>query len=281
MPRRLLALAGAIALALAAPAGAAPAPSADPFAAALAAGDAAFAARRDPARLAEALGSFRKAQSLRPGHRDAELRLARAEAFRALAEGDPAAARAAWERCARAGERALRALEPDWARAVDEGAPPEAAAARVGAGGAEALYWLALGSMHAAQATGYAAVLAVKDAALGMMDRVTALDEGLDAGGPHRALGAWRAALPVAAGGGATRAEGLFARARALAPNDLLGRVLEAETLAVLLQDAKRFDRLLDEVERFERSKWPERAPENALAQRRGEALRAKRARLF
>jgi hypothetical protein len=34
-------------------------------------------------------------------------------------------------------------------------------------------------------------------------------------------------------------------------------------------------------VKRLELSRLPERAPENALAKRRGEALRAKRARLF
>jgi hypothetical protein len=278
--RLVLALAGVLGLAFAAPAHAAPVP-ADPVAAATAAGDAAFAGRRDPVRLAEALGFYRKAQQLRPGQPDLELRLARAEGFHALAADEPEVARRAWELAARAGERALRAIAPGWARAIDAGEPPAAAAKHVEKDGAEALYWLALGSMRAAQATGYAAVLAVKDATLGMMDRVVALDERIDAAGPHRALGGWRAALPIAAGGGATRARAHFDRARELAPNELLGRVLEAETYAVLVQDAKRFDRLLDEVKRLELSRLPERAPENALAKRRGEALRAKRARLF
>lgn len=307
MPRLVHALAAAIVLASFGPAVAAPAP--DPFAAALSEGDAAFARRSDPARLAAALAAYRRAQALRPGAPDVELRLARAEAFRARAAeaganagganaraANPGAAnaraagavtmgaaeaRGAWEAAARAGERALRTTAPAWARAIDAGEAPAAAAARVERNGAEALYWLALGSMRAAQATGYAAVLAVKDATLGMMDRVVALDEGLDAAGPHRALGGWRAALPIAAGGGPTRALAHFDRARALAPGDGLWRVVEAETYAVLVQDAARFDRLLEEVNRLQLARWPERAPENALAQRRAKALRAKRARLF
>lgn len=296
MTRVLLVLAGAIAVAFATPAraagrpargavrltrGAAPVAPADPVAAALGEGDAAFAARAAPARLEAALDAYRRAQRLRPGQPDVELRLARAEAFRALAAEDPAAAREAWDASARAGERALRTLAPRWAKAVDDGDAPEAAAAHVGKDGAEALYWLALGAMRGAQATGYAAVLAVKTAALGMMDRVVALDERVDAAGPHRALGGWRAALPIAAGGGATRSRSHFDRARALFPQEQLGRVLEAETYAVLVQDRALFDRLLDEVKRFDVKRWPERAAENAVAKRRAEALRAKRGRLF
>jgi hypothetical protein len=49
----------------------------------------------------------------------------------------------------------------------------------------------------------------------------------------------------------------------------------------VLVQDGALFDRLLDEVTRLDVARRPERAPENALAKRRAEALRAKRARLF
>lgn len=281
MPRSLLAPLALAALATAWPGAARAATPADPVAAALAEGDAAFGQRGDPARLAAALQAYRRAQAQRPGRPEVELRLARAEAFRALAADAPEAARPGWEASARAAERALRTVSPGWARAIDDGDAPEAAAAKVGAEGAEALYWLALGAMRAAQAQGYAAVLAVKDGTLGMMDRVAALDERIDAGGPLRALGAWRAALPVAAGGGAARALQDFERGRRLFPDDLLGRVLEAETYAVLVQDGKRFDRLLDEVKAFDLAKAPGRSPENAIAKRRAEALREKRARLF
>jgi hypothetical protein len=57
--------------------------------------------------------------------------------------------------------------------------------------------------------------------------------------------------------------------------------VLEAETYAVLVQDAGLFDRLLAEVIAFQPARWPERAPENALAQRLARELQARRARLF
>jgi hypothetical protein len=247
----------------------------------LAEGDRAFAERGDPGRLDAALRAYGAAAAQRPGDPAAELRLARAEAFRALAATTPSAVREASEASARAAERALRRAAPAWAEAIDRGEDPSAAAARVDAAGAEAIYWLALGTMRAAQSTGYAAVLAVKDAALAMMARAAELDERLDAAGPHRALGAWRAMLPVAAGGGAAASRAHFDRARALAPDDPLRPVAEAETWAVLVQDEARFEALLAEVLALEPARAGARAPEAAVARRRARELLEKRARLF
>ena len=268
------------------PAETAPAPDARDAAperldALLADGDRAFAQRGDRPRLEAALRAYGGAAAQRPGDPGAELRLARAEAFRALAAQGPALAREPWEASARAAERALRRLAPRWAEAIDRGEDPAAAAAHVDATGAEALYLLAQGTMRAAQATGYAAVLAVKDAALAMMTRAAELDERVDFAGPHRALGAWRAMLPMAAGGGAAASRAHFDRARALAPNDPLGPLAEAETLAVLLQDEVRFEALLSEVLAYDPGRTPERAPEAAIAKRRAKELLDRKARLF
>lgn len=254
---------------------------AERYVAALAEGDEAFQRRGDPAKLEAAIAAYARAAAQRPGAPDAELRLARAEAFRALAVPAPARTREAWEASARAAERALRTVSPSWAAGIDLGEDPAAAAARVDGPGAEALYLLAQGSMRAAQATGYAAVLAVKDATLAMMARAAELDERMDAAGPHRALGAWRAALPVAAGGGAAASRAHFERARTLAPDELLARVAQAETYAVLVQDGALFDRLLVEVASADLSRDPERAAENAIARRKAAALAARKARLF
>lgn len=251
------------------------------FDAALADGDRAFAQRGDPARLEAALRAYGSAAALRPGEPAAEIRIARSEAFRALAATTPAVAREAWEASARAAERALRRVVPAWAEAIDKGEDPAAAAARVDAVGAEPLYFLAQGTMRAAQATGYAAVLAVKDAALAMMARAAELDERVDAAGPHRALGAWRAMLPVAAGGGAAASRAHFDRARALSPDEPLAAVAEAETWAVLVQDGARFEALLDEVLAFDPGRSPARAPEAAIAKRRARELLDRKARLF
>jgi hypothetical protein len=251
------------------------------FAAALAEGDRAFTLRGDAARLEAALRAYQLAATQRPGDPAAELRLSRAEAFRALAAAAGGAAGEAWQASARAAERALRRLAPAWAEAIDRGEDPAQAAARVDAAGAEALYLVAQGTMRAAQAQGYAAVLAVKDAALAMMARAAELDERVDAAGPHRALGAWRAALPVAAGGGAPAARAHFDRARALAPDDLLARVAEAETWAVLVQDEVRFEELLEAVLAAEGARDAARAPENAVAKRRARELLERKARLF
>lgn len=245
----------------------------------LAAGDAAWAGRDDPARLADAVKAYGRAAAEAPGDPRAELSLARALGFRALAE--PAAAREAWPAAARAAERALRRLAPAFAAAVDAGAAPADAAAKVEAPGAEALYWLALATWSSAQAKGVSALLAVKDAALAMMERAAALDERVDMGGPFRALGAWRAALPGAAGGGAEAARAAFERARAIAPAYQLTRVREAETLCVLLQDRARFQALLGEVLAADEAALPRAAPENRLAKKLARALLARVDRLF
>jgi hypothetical protein len=248
-------------------------------AALLARGDAEMAARGDPDRLAAALAAYESARALLPGRPDVELRLARAECFRAQAA--PEAARAAWLRCSAAAERALRTLAPPFARAVDAGADPVPAIRAVGPAGAEPLYWMALATWSAAQAKGFAAVLAVKDVALAAMERAAALDGTLDCGGPHRALGAWRAGLPVAVGGGAERSRAHFEAARAAGPECQLNRVAEAETLRVLLQDRAGFDKLLSEVAASRDADAPRWAPENEVARRRARELRDRAARLF
>jgi hypothetical protein len=283
---RALALLGALALAAACsrptpgPA-AAPARPGEGPGGSLADGDRAWGERRFPEQLAAALAAFRREAAARPGDPGVELRLARAEALRAqLASGD-AEARAAWDAVARAGERALRGSAPAFAAAVEGGTDPVAAAADVPAAGAEPLYWLAVGRLRVAQATGPMAVMVTKDVVLGLLERAAALDERLDRAGPHRWLGALRAALPAAAGGGVARAREHFERARSLAPEDPFRPVMEAETLAVLLQDGQRFDALLAEVAARDPATEPALAAEILAAQQRALGLAARRAKLL
>jgi hypothetical protein len=243
------------------------------------AGEAAFAGRDDPALLAEAIARFSAAATVRPGDPAALLALARAQAYRAQA--NPTAARDAWREASRAAEQALRTTAPAYAEAVDRGEDPGRAAAKVDRAGAPALYWLALATMGMAQARGMVAVLAVKDAARAMMERATALDERTDFAGPRRALGAWLATLPSAAGGGAAAARAQFDRARSLFPQYQLARVRDAEVLAVLLQDRKRFETALGEVLAFDDARAPGIAPENRLAKRLARELLSRKDRLF
>ena len=268
----LLALALATAPATAASGGA-------PFAEAIRAGAEAFARRAEPARLAEAIDAYEQARALRPGDPIAEVGLARAHAFRALA--DEKVARASWRECARAAERGLRSAAPGWAQAVDRGEEAARAAPRVDADGAEPLYWLAACGMELARSRGVAALLSASAELRVLMERAAALDPTVDQAGPHRALGAWLAALPSAGGGGAAQARLHFDRARALAPDDRLARVREAETWAVLVQDRALFLSLLDEVLAADPARPAARAPENAIARSRAAALRARVDRLF
>jgi len=240
-------------------------------------GDLAFAARGDPARLAEAIEAWTAASTPPPEDPSIDLRLARAEAFRALSE--PAVARGAWLASSRAAERALRRLSPAWAAAVEAG-DLVGAPARVGPEGAEALYWLALATWSSARDKGLAALLAVKDPALAAMERAAALDGAVDCGGPHRALGAWAAALPAAVGGGVARSRRHFERARSLGAGCLLTPVAEAGSLLVLLQDRGAFERALAGVEAAGDAD-PLWAPENEIARRQARELRGRAARLF
>jgi hypothetical protein len=276
------------AAALAACRGATPGPAtADPSAgppdpaALLAEGDAAWASRGDPARREAALAAFRRAAALQPGAPGAELRLARAEALRAqLAAAEPEE-RDGWDAASRAAERALRTLAPAFAAAIARGEDPVNAASAVDTDGAEPLYWLAVGRLRVAQATGPMAVLAAKDVVIGLLARAAALDETVDRAGPHRWLGALAAALPAAAGGGVAMAREHFERARALAPGDPFLPVQEASTLAVLLQDGARFDALVAEVRGRDPAKEPALAAELTAARRQADRLAARRARWF
>jgi hypothetical protein len=246
------------------------------------AGDAAFTHREDAARLAEAIARYREAAALRAGDVSARLGIARAQAFRARAS--PAEAREAWRDCARAAEEALEAVAPGFAEALekgDKGQDMAHAAAAVNARGAEPLYWMALATMGMAQERGMVALLAVKDAARAMMERAGELDERIDYGGPRRALGAWLATLPSAAGGGAAAARRQLEKALALFPAYQLTRVIDAQVLAVLLQDKARFEAELNQVLAFDESKAPEIGPENRLAKKLARELLARRGRLF
>jgi hypothetical protein len=113
------------------------------------------------------------------------------------------------------------------------------------------------------------------------MERAAALDERLDCGGPRRALGAWLALLPSAAGGGAAASRAAFARAHELGPRCQQNKVREAETLAVLLQDRALFERLLGEVLASDDARAAEWRAENGLARAQARALLARRDRLF
>ncbi len=242
-------------------------------------GDQAFALRGDPARLAEAIEAWTAAAAAPSGPDDPaiELKLARAEAFRALS--DPGSAREAWPASSRAAERALRRLSPAWSAAVEAG-DLVSAPARVGPEGAEALYWLALATWSSAREKGLAALLFVKDPALAAMERAAALDAAIDCGGPERSLGAWAAALPTAVGGGVARSRSHLARARELGPGCWLNAVAEAGSLLVLLQDRAAFDRALAGVEAAGEGD-PRYAPENEVARRMARELRAQAPRLF
>jgi TRAP transporter TatT component family protein len=269
------ALAAAVLLLGAAPGGQASTPYADTMAAARAA----FAQREDPAQLAEACARLALAASFAPADREPLLLLARAQAFRAQAW--PGQAREAWREAAGAAERALGMAAPAFTQRVAGGEPAWRAAAAVEKSGAEALYWLGLSTLGMGQARGAAALLAVKDEAQALLARAAALDEGVDSGGPRRALGALLATVPSAAGGGARAARAELERALALAPDYQLTRVRDAGVLAVLLQDGARFDALLAEVLSFDVSRAPDLAPENRLAQRLARDLVKRRDRLF
>jgi hypothetical protein len=251
----------------------------DGFARAFQAGDQAFALRGVPGQIEVAVREYARASEIGRGEPSVELRLARAFAFQALA--DPGSARTAWSSASRAAERALRALAPAWAAEIDRGAEPAEAVSRVQAPGAEALYWFALASFSSAQTRGYAAVLSVKDDAIACMQRAAALDERIDYAGPHRALGAWLAALPSAAGGSAAASRSHFERARALFPLYFLTAVKQAETYAVLTQNRKLFESSLTEVLSADESAHPAMAPENRIAKRLARALLDSKAGLF
>ena len=146
--------------------------------------------------------------------------------------------------CAAAAHRALGALFPAVAAALDAGRPPVEALSAAAA--AEPLYLEAACSATWARAQGFTHLVDRRAELQAALERAAALDPALDDAGPDRELGRLLSSLPAYAGGSLREARAHFDAAVARAPGSVQNRVLYARGVAVKLQDRALFESLLN-----------------------------------
>ena len=222
-------------------------PGAPSTAAQLAAAEAAWAHRDDPAALDEAVRLWEAAALRLAAPADALTAAARARRLRLE--------RAAWSAqdalesvsrdataCADDARRAWSALFPEAAAAVSAGRPLAEALASIGPQGAEAVYLEAVCAGAWARAQGFTPLVERREELREMFSRVGQLAPQLDDAGAERELGKLFAALPAYAGGDLREARNHLDNAVARAPRAARNHLVYARTVAVKAQDRALFE---------------------------------------
>jgi hypothetical protein len=234
--------------------------------------------RDDKAAVQRAIAGWQQKIAADPKDADALLALSRAYYFLADAHLSLEAGEnekeelLTYEKGVNAGEKALMALDPQFDAELRAGAEFKDVVGKISARGAPAAFWYCANLGKFASRKGLKAVFFYKDRIQAAMARVIELDEQYYYGAPLRLLGSLYAVLPTIAGKDLQKSKEYFDRSSALAPQYLSTRVLEAQFLAVELEDRDMFQRILkdvlaspDEVGDF--------GPENRAAKRTAEKL--------
>ena len=162
-------------------------------------------------------------------------------------------------------------------RAIDQGLVKlREELSHTGKGDLEALFWTAFNWGNYINLT-KDSVRSVSDLTLveAMMARVMELDPNYLYGGPHLFYGVYYGSSPPMLGGNPEQARKHFESAAKTSEGKMLmTMVLEAQVLAVQLQDRELFDRLLGQVEEGSIEAIPEQRMANVLAKERARLLR-------
>ncbi len=272
-----------------------PAPVAD--AAAEKPGMAAWEGRSDKAKLLEAVAAWEKVVGCAEGSTSPKERCANASTSAAHIEtlamltrgnyfyadaflrGSEAEYLDFMDRAVWWGERALIAASPEFAAKMRDKGKFVDAIVLVGKDALPAMYWYASALGKWARAKGFGVVVGQKDNIKATMGRALELDPNFFHGGPHRYFGAFYSVAPAFAGGDTNKSAEHFKKSLELAPYYLGTKVLQAENLAVKIDDAAMFDRLLKEVVETDLATVPpEVLPEMKVEQEKARELQKKKA---
>ena len=235
--------------------------------------------RDDKAALLEAISTWEEALSLAPEHGPTLVALARAhyflgDAFISVDESIPQERESeVYEKGVTYAERGLLALEPEFAKSIEQAKGLDEALTKIGPAGVAAAYW------YAANLGRFAAVLGVRTRAFHrdrikrVIKAVRKIKPGFYHGGADRYLGAYFAELPTPEGKDLTVSQEHFQAAVDLAPEFLPNKVDQARFLAIELSDEKLFKKLLSEVINAPDGKDPDMAPENRAAKRQAKLM--------
>lgn len=238
-------------------------------------GDEAWAQRDDPDQIRAAIEAWEQATELQSSDAETWIKLSRAYYF--LADGhlrfsEPEQMADLWQTGIRAAERALAALSPEFAQAMQAERDIGEALQLLDERAVPALYWRATNLGKWARADGFATVLSYKDEIRAVMTRCMELDRYYFFAGPDRYFGAFFSIAPTYAGGDVERSRQHFEESIRRFPNYFGTRVLFAEEYAVKSQDRQLYEEQLRYVVDGDPESLPEAAPENRVEQRKAQA---------
>jgi hypothetical protein len=254
------------------------------YAAAVAAGDAAFALRADRAQLELAIAKYGEAVKLKDDDYETYEKLARANYL--LADGwlffeqstNKDLFLATYEHGFQYAERGMKARYPAIEQRLDAGVDLKDAAQLVDKAGIGLLYWYATNLGKWGNAQDITVVLTYKDRIYAIMEQVFNLDPNFFYGAADRYFGAYYSIAPSFAGGDLDVSWTHFQATMKIEPRYVATYNLIAEFYAPKKQDAALFDAMTQKVLDAPDDIIPELTAETRVEKRKAEALRKRKA---
>ncbi len=234
---------------------------------------AAWDAREDSARLADALGLYEQLAAANPDNRGYMETLSKGYYLQGVGHLDtPEEVLAAYDAGASWGERIL-GLSDGFRACVEGGAADYECLDHATVDDVPGIYW-AYGNMGKwAVGMGFTTVLKHKNKLHAFISKVHELDVQYYYGAADRGLGAYYAKAPSFAGGDLDLAKTHFEASLAVAPDYFSTKVLMAEYWATKSQDKDEFVRLLNEVIAGDPTVYEDVIPIQKLEQQRAQDL--------
>ena len=243
----------------------------------IAAGDAAWEGRVDPAKTLEAIAAWDKALEADPNNYGVLVKLTRGNYYYAdsfLRDKEDEYLKT-MDKAVYYGERALGVISPEFRQKMENKGKFHEAITVVPKEGVPAMYWYSSALGKWAKKKSFAVLLGQKDNIKATMEHVMSLDENFYHAGPHRYFGAVYAIAPKVAGGDLSKSKVSFEKSMELAPNFLGTKVLMAEHYATKIDNEELFTKLLNEVVAADPNVLPDVAPEMQVEQQKAKDLLA------
>jgi hypothetical protein len=259
--------------------------SIDKHAAAVTAGDTAYAARADRAQLEAAIARYAEAVAIKDDDWETYEKLS--HAYYLLAdghiyfEGDAKKADllATYAKGYAAAERGLAAFSPPLEQRLQQKVDlKDAVAVITDVRAVGLMYWYATNLGKWGNSQDITVVLEYKERIFNIMTKVEQLDQNYFHGAPLRYFGAYYAIAPSFAGGDLDKSWAYFQKAIAHEPKYLATYNLIAENLAPKRQDEKMFDDMIAKVNAAPLDAIPGLEAEAAIEKKKAEQLAKRRA---
>lgn len=237
--------------------------------------DAAWGARKDPAKLMEAIAKW-EAVASQSGDAELFAKLSRAyylagERYAFEEKNDKRDE--AYQKGLDWATKSLKISAPEFAKLMGEGKAHAEAIVKAPKESIPAMYWYASNLGKWAAAKGFATRLRYKDDIKATIDHIKSMDEKYFYAAPWRYLGGYEAATAGLAGGSLEKSEENFKKAVEMAPGYLGTKVLWADYLCVKRQDKATYEKLLKDVVAANAAAEPEIEAENLLEQEKAKKL--------